>query len=144
MTLAARAGLLSCAFCFAAGAIRGPIRVSALEPSLGRTAAVAIEPPIMLAVMVLAARALLHRNRRADPLAIGPIGLALLLAAETILAALLARPSPFAPPREGAGWIGLALKLAFAATPKLVAAVTGGVGMGRAGEPAGSPEAPQR
>ncbi|WP_157967106.1 hypothetical protein [Elioraea thermophila] len=70
MTRSARAGLLYFAFCFAASAILGPIRVIALEPSLGRTAAVAIEAPLMLAVMVMTARALLHRNRRADPLAI--------------------------------------------------------------------------
>ncbi len=77
MTLSARAGLLFFAFCFTAGAILGPIRVTALEPSIGATAAVAIEAPIMLAVMVLAARAVLSRQRCADPVAVGLIGLAL-------------------------------------------------------------------
>lgn len=140
----ARAGLLYFAFCFATGAILGPIRVTAFEPSIGATAAVAIEAPLMLAAMVLAARAVLARHRRADPFAVGLIGLALLLAAETILAALLARSSPFAPPRDGADWIGLGLKLAFAATPRLVAAMTRRVGKGGAGEPPGSPARDQR
>ncbi len=60
---AAKAGLLYFAFCFTAGAVLAPICLAAFEPSRCATAAVAVESPIMLAVMVLAARAVLSRHR---------------------------------------------------------------------------------
>lgn len=118
---AAAPGALYFAACFAAGAVLGPIRVLALEPRLGMAASVALEAPVMLLVSALAARAVLRRFPSASPLAVGAVGLGLLLAAEAALAAALDRPSPFDPPRWLADWIGLALKLAFALMPALVA-----------------------
>ena len=114
-------GALYFAACFAAGVVMGPVRVLVLEPAIGMAAAVAIEAPIILAVAALSARAVLRRWPAVSPLAVGAVGLALLLAAEAALAAALDRPSPFDPPRRLAEWIGLALKLAFALTPALLA-----------------------
>lgn len=121
LSAAAAPGALYFAACFAAGAVLGPLRVLALEPRLGMAAAVALEAPVMLVVAALAARAVLRRWPVASPLAVGAVGLALLLAAEALLAAALDRPSPFDPPRWLADWIGLALKIAFALMPALVA-----------------------
>ena len=121
LSAAAAPGALYFAACFAAGAVLGPLRVLALEPRLGMAAAVALEAPVMLVVAALAARAVLRRWPGASPLAVGAVGLLLLLAAESLLAAALDRPSPFAAPRWLADWIGLALKAAFALMPALVA-----------------------
>lgn len=41
---------------FGVGFLLGPIRVLWLEPSLGETAAVAVEAPLLLAAMIFAAR----------------------------------------------------------------------------------------
>jgi hypothetical protein len=114
-------GALYFAACFAAGAVMGPIRVLVLEPRIGMAAAVAVEAPIILAVAALAARAVLRRWPAVSPLAVGVVGLALLLLAETALAAALDRPSPFDAPRLLAEWIGLALKVAFALMPAALA-----------------------
>jgi glucose uptake protein GlcU len=114
-------GALYCAACFAAGAVMGPIRVLVLEPRIGMAAAVAVEAPLILAVAALAARAVLRRWPAVSPLAVGVVGLALLLVAETALAAALDRQSPFDAPRLLAEWIGLALKLAFALMPAALA-----------------------
>jgi hypothetical protein len=121
LAAAAAPGALYVAACFAAGAVLGPVRVLVLEPRLGRAAAVALEAPVMLLVSVLAARAVLRRWPEASPLAVGAVGLGLLLAAEAALAVALDRPSPFDPPRGLADGIGLALKIAFALMPALVA-----------------------
>jgi hypothetical protein len=114
-------GALYFAACFAAGAVLGPLRVLLLEPRLGMAASVALEAPLMLAVAALSARAVLRRWPGVSPLAVGVVGLTLLLAAEAALAAALARPSPFDPPRLLAEWLGLGLKLAFALMPALLA-----------------------
>jgi hypothetical protein len=114
-------GALHFAACVAAGAVMGPVRVLLLEPRIGMAAAVAVEAPLILAVAALSARAVLRRWPAVSPLAVGMVALALLLVAETVLAAALDRPSPFDPPRGLAEWIGLALQLAFALMLALLA-----------------------
>jgi len=109
------------ALVFSLGFVLGPIRVLLLEPRLGAAGAVLLEALPMLAAMFLAARWSLRRAPGASPAATGLAALAGLLVLETLLAAALARPSPFALPADAAAAIGLALKLAFAAMP-LVAA----------------------
>jgi hypothetical protein len=121
LVAAAGPGALYFAACFAAGAVMGPLRVLLLEPRIGMAAAAVVEAPLILAVAALSGRAVLRRWPAVSPLAIGVVGLALLLAAEAALAAALDRPSPFAPPRLLAEWIGLGLKLAFALMPALLA-----------------------
>lgn len=121
LVAAAAPGALYFAACFAAGAAMGPVRVLVLEPRIGMAAAVAVEAPVILAVAALSARAVLRRWPAVSPLAVGVVGLALLLAAETALAAALDRPSPFDAPRLLAEWIGLGLKLAFALMPAALA-----------------------
>lgn len=121
LAAAAAPGALYFAVCFAAGTVMGPIRVLALEPRLGRAAAVALEAPMMLLVSVLAARAVLRRWPEVSPLAVGAVGLGLLLVAEAALAVALDRPSPLALPRGLADGIGLALMVAFALIPACLA-----------------------
>ena|SRR5215475_1668608 len=50
------AAALYCAVVFGVGFVLGPIRVFWLEPSLGKTAAVFCEMPLLLTAMILAAR----------------------------------------------------------------------------------------
>jgi len=114
-------GAVYFAACFAAGAVLGPIRVLLLEPAVGMTAAVLLEAPLILAVAALASRAVLRRWPLASPLAVGAVGLVLLLAAEAALATMLDRPSPLDPPRGAADWAGVALKAGFALMPSVLA-----------------------
>ncbi len=71
---------------FAAGFVLGPVRVLWLAPKVGERAAELLEAPIMLAVIVVAARWTVQRFAMAStvgkPLLVGSIALALLLAAE--------------------------------------------------------------
>lgn len=122
----ARAGAIYFALAFSAGAILGPIRELVLVPRLGAFGAVSVEAPLMLAVVWAAAHAVVARLGRAalhDRLAVGAMGLALLLAAELLGSMWLRRMSPgdwlghFARP-EGA--LSLALFLIFAAMPLAV------------------------
>lgn len=56
MLLTARAALIYFVLVFAAGLVLGPLRVLGIEPWLGPTYAVLVEVPILLAVMIWAAR----------------------------------------------------------------------------------------
>lgn len=77
---------------FGAGFVLGAIRVPLLVPRLGVRAAELIEMPLMLAVIVLAARWIVWRHGLApkigERLAAGVFALALLLAAEAALVLL--------------------------------------------------------
>jgi hypothetical protein len=78
------AGVLYFAMVFGAGFVLGPIRVLWLVPRVGDRAAELIEAPIMLAVIVVAARWIARRvgGGAATRTATGAIALALLLGAE--------------------------------------------------------------
>ena len=71
---------------FGAGFLLGPIRVLLLEPHIGALWAVAIEVPLLLVVMVLAARWSVHKAALGDSLgpraAMGAAALVLVLAAD--------------------------------------------------------------
>jgi hypothetical protein len=121
---ALQAGLAYAGFVFVAGFALGAFRVGVVEPATGALAAVAIELPVILTVSWLACGAVLRRlpvPPRAQPrLLMGAAALAILLAAEILLAALafgrgitdwtaaLARP---------AGALGLAGQVIFALFP---------------------------
>jgi hypothetical protein len=78
---------------FGVGFLLGPIRVFLLEPTLGKTAAVLCEMPVLLTAMVAVARwipARLHVQTGVWPLVfIGLAALALLEAADFFVGALL-------------------------------------------------------
>ncbi|MFQ3622531.1 MAG: hypothetical protein SNJ73_03200 [Acetobacteraceae bacterium] len=139
MLAALRPGAVHFAACFAAGALLGPPRVLLLEPAIGAAASVAVEAPLILAVAYLSARWVRGRHPDTSPVAIGAVALALLVLAETALAAALGRPSPLALPAGAADWIGLALKGGFALIPCLIGRRDGGVMRG--GEPGAAPPA---
>lgn len=121
------AGLVYFACAFAAGFLLGAIRVPVLEPWLGPAWAVALEMPVLLALLAFAARRLPRRfgiaDRPAALLAMGGVALLLLLAADAAFGWLVrgmgaqAQLRRFATP-EGAIY-ALAL-VAFAALPWLV------------------------
>ncbi|MGE0358809.1 MAG: hypothetical protein AB7P08_18040 [Burkholderiales bacterium] len=81
-----RAGALYFAIVFGAGFLLGPVRVLWLVPKVGERVAELLEAPVMLAVIVLAARAVVRRLAPpatvAARLATGLSALALMLAAE--------------------------------------------------------------
>lgn len=78
------------AIVFGAGFVLGAIRVTLLIPRIGVRAAELAEMPIMLAVIVLAAHTVVRRfslpARTRTRLAVGLFALALLVAAELVLA----------------------------------------------------------
>jgi hypothetical protein len=123
---AAPAGAIYFALVFAAGAVLGPIRELIAAPRLGAFAAVALEAPLMLAVVFMAARSVVARLDRdclRDRLMVGATGFGLLLVAEVLGSMALRQMSlgdwlgHFARP-EGA--VSLALFLIFAAMPVAV------------------------
>jgi len=79
-------GLAYFAIVFAAGFALAPVRLLWLLPRVGERAAELLELPLMLVVIVLAARWLLRRRgadcTATDRVAIGTIALAMMLAAE--------------------------------------------------------------
>lgn len=81
-----KAGAIYFAVVFGAGFILGPIRILVLVPRVGERVAELIEIPIMLAVIVVAARWVTRRfgatHTRVDLLALGCVALGLLLACE--------------------------------------------------------------
>jgi len=84
-----QAGFAYFGIVFAAGLVLGPLRVLALEPRVGSRAAELMELPLMLVVIVYAARWIVRRflrsaSRRAR-LAAGAVALASTLAAELTL-----------------------------------------------------------
>jgi len=78
-----KAAVLYFALVFGAGVVLGPIRVLWVVPRVGTRAAELMEMPIMLAVIVVAARWVVRRlavpPARADRLAMGAAALALVL-----------------------------------------------------------------
>ena len=83
------AGVLYFAVVFGAGFVLGPIRMTWLVPRLGTRAAELIEMPIMLAVIIFAARWIVRRPglppTPAKRLGVGIVALALLVIAEFTL-----------------------------------------------------------
>jgi hypothetical protein len=119
---ALRAGVEYFLLAFAAGAVLGVARRLLLAPALGEAVAVSVELPLLLGFAWLVCRRLVARH--AVPaalgarLAMGAFALALLLAAELGLGALLGlRPAEqFGGP---AGLLGLAGQVAFGLLPAL-------------------------
>ena len=125
--LALKAGTLYFAIVFAAGWIFGPIRVLWIVPHLGQTAGVLLEAPLMLVVMVVAARWAARRlalpASRQTRTAVGLIALGLLLVAEVLGARWFRGVSIahfLAGFRSVPGAITLLLFVIFAAVPVLV------------------------
>jgi hypothetical protein len=83
------AGVAYFAMVFGAGFVLGPIRILWLAPRVGARIAELIEMPVMLAVIVLAARFLVRRMNVAPAVSsrigMGLVGLVLLLTAEFTL-----------------------------------------------------------
>jgi hypothetical protein len=81
-------GLAYFALVFAAGWVLGPLRVLWLAPQVGPTAAVLLEAPVMVAVMILAARFTVRRfavpRAPGSRLGMGGVALASLLVAELL------------------------------------------------------------
>jgi hypothetical protein len=84
-----KAGVLYFFLVFAAGFILGPMRILWLVPHVGTRAAELLEMPVMLAVMICAARWIVRRRAAAFPpghlLAMGLFALVLLLGSEFTL-----------------------------------------------------------
>jgi len=112
---------------FGAGFVLGAIRVPWLVPRLGVRLAELIEMPVMLGVIVLAARFVVARfalaPRAAVRLPVGLLALALMVAAELALAALLSGQSPaqaIAARDPVSGTVYLAMLVVYAAMPLAV------------------------
>ncbi|MGH7306011.1 MAG: hypothetical protein ACRELZ_22220 [Candidatus Rokuibacteriota bacterium] len=112
---------------FAVGWVLGPIRTLLLEPRVGPLAAVVLEAPRMVAVMIVAARWVLGRPRVVPALAtraaIGLVALTLLLVAELAGARWLRGLSSqdyLEDRRSPPGAISLLLFLLFAVIPVIV------------------------
>jgi hypothetical protein len=114
---------------FAAGFVLGSIRVPLLVPRLGVRLAELLEMPFMLAVIVLAARFVVRRfelatRPRRDALLAGGLALVLLLAAEALVAVVIAGQTvrAYVAGRDPvAGSVYAALLIVFAALPALFA-----------------------
>ena len=116
------------ALVFGAGFVLGAIRVPFLVPRLGERWAELLEMPLMLAAIVLAAR---HVVRRCDVapawpacLRVGTIALAMMVAAELLLAAALGTRSvtEYVARRDPvSGSVYLAMLVVFALMPAIVA-----------------------
>jgi hypothetical protein len=118
------AGALYFAAMFGLGFLLGVVRTLVLEPRLGPAGAVLVEAVPMLAAMWVvapwAARVFSLPRDAATRLGMGLVGLVLLVAAETVLDALLRGRVMWAERfHTPEGWIGLALLLAFALMPVL-------------------------
>ena len=109
------------AICFGVGVLLGPARILVLEPRIGPLAAILAEAPVMVLVMLLAARWVMTETPEAGPAIVGLVALVMLLVTETALSLMLGRPLPLAWPADAAAWVGLALKAAFTLVPSLVA-----------------------
>lgn len=123
-----RSGLAYFALVFAAGFVLGAIRVPFLVPRLGVRTAELIEMPLMLVVVVLAARFIVRRFSlpaiASVRLGAGFLGLALLLAAELLLALALQDQSlgqAIASRDPVSGSVYLGMLVLFALMPLLVA-----------------------
>lgn len=121
-----RAALVYFALVFGAGFVLGPIRVVWLVPALGVRTAELLEMPVMLVVVVVAARWVVRRFAATEArttCAIGGLALLALLAAEFGLAFALQGLGPLESvrsrdPVSGAAFAGMLLL--FAAMPTVV------------------------
>lgn len=127
-----KAGLAYFALVFGAGFALGVLRVSLLVPRLGERISELSEMPLMLAVIVMAARFVIRRF--AVPLALparlgtGLLALALLLAAEVLLAVVLQERSlaEYVASRDPvSGGVYLAMLVLFALMPAFVGQLDG-------------------
>jgi hypothetical protein len=122
-----KAGLLYFAMAFGAGFILGLIRVPFLVPRLGERYAELAEMPVMLVVIVMAARHIVRRFAIGRDVAIrlqaGLLALAFMLAAELLLATLIQGRSiaQYTASRDPvSGSVYLLLLLLFACMPALL------------------------
>ena len=123
-----QSGALYFALVFGAGFALGPVRLLWAVPRFGPRVAELMEMPIMLAVVILAARWIVRRRSVpatvARRLGMGGVALALLIAAEFALASLLRGLSPrdyVAQQDPVSGAVFLVVLAAFAAMPLLLA-----------------------
>lgn len=129
---AIKAGLAYFALVFGAGFVLGALRVSFLVPRFGERIAELGEMPLMFAVVVFAARFVMKRfavpHFLPARLGTGLLALALLLAAELLLAVVLQERSlaDYVASRDPvSGSVYLAMLALFALMPVLVARTTG-------------------
>ncbi len=122
-----KAGIAYFSLAFGAGFIMGAIRVTFLVPRLGERIAELIEMPFMLVVIVLAARFITQRFALPATVPVrlgaGLLALALLIAAELLLAVALQDRSlgDYVSSRDPvSGSVYLAMLVLFAAMPLLV------------------------
>ena len=125
---AVKAGIAYFGLAFGAGFVLGALRVTFLVPRVGVRLAELIEMPIMLVVIVLSARFVvrrfLPRPAATARLATGVVALALLVAAELLLAGLVqgqSVPAYIASRDPVSGSVYLAMLAVFAVMPLLVA-----------------------
>lgn len=124
MAAALRAGMIYFAIVFAVGFVLGAIRVLAVIPQFGETAAVLIELPVMLALSWVACAWLVRRfavpRRVPERLAMGGLAFVLLMAAEVGVSVfgfgrtLAEHVQAF---QTASAQLGLAAQLVFAALP---------------------------
>ena len=129
---AIKAGLAYFALVFGAGFVLGALRVSLLVPRFGERISELAEMPLMFAVVVFAARFVMRRFAVPPSiparLGTGLLALALLLAAELLLAVVLQERSlaDYIASRDPvSGSVYLAMLGLFALLPVLVARTTG-------------------
>jgi hypothetical protein len=122
-----KAGLAYFALVFGAGFVLGALRVTLLVPRLGVRTAELLEMPLMLVVVVLAARFVVRRFRLAprtrSRLYAGLVALALLVTAELLLAVALqgaSLQSYLAGRDPVSGSVFLAMLVVFALMPRLL------------------------
>ena len=122
-----KAGIAYFSLAFGAGFIMGAIRVSFLMPRLGERIAELIEMPFMLVVIVLAARFITQRFALPATVPVrlgaGLLALALLIAAERLLAVALQDRSlgDYVSSRDPvSGSVYLLMLVLFAAMPLLI------------------------
>jgi hypothetical protein len=125
---ALKAGVLYFALAFGAGFVLGSIRILWVVPRFGERTAELMEAPIMLLVIILAARWVARRLALASTpmtrLAVGCVGLGLLLAAELTMVLWIRRLTIgeyFASRDSVAGTVYIVLLGVFAIMPLLVA-----------------------
>ena len=123
-----KAALTYFALAFGAGFLLGAIRVTLVVPNLGERMAELIEMPVMLIVIVFAARHVARRyalpKERSTTIQVGFLALGLLLAAEILLAVVIQNRSlaDYVASRDPvSGSVYLAMLLLFALMPTILA-----------------------